>query len=367
MPTIIQELYVQQGQSVWLDRFNKEWLLNRKLKELIQCGLRGVCLDYQTMHEVIHDTKHYDKAIKLFHTPDGDPLKLCNDLIMDDVRSVADLVAPLYHVTEGGDGFVSVPIDPRLVYDSALLIKEGIRLFKEIRRPNIMFQIPASEEGFLTTEELTAVGINVHVRHVFSFESYKRAQNAYTNGLKRWISTGALARTVNSVVSIDYNRMQKAFAPFILSDSSLGFHLKEFNGDFGIYSCYRILQEYYSYLKSDALRVLKQNGAHPQKLAWGPCFYFPGEARDVRSVEALIANATVTTLDYDTFETFLDEGHMSNGLTQYDNPSDGVFDILKAQGVDHQKICEQLLVSAIAREQSQFSFLLQTLKAKKKW
>jgi len=367
MPTIIQDLYVQGGQSIWLDSFNKTWMSNGKLKELIQNGLRGIIFDTQSMHELIQDTKAYDKEIQLFHTPDKDPFELFDDLLQEDVRSVADLFAPIFQVTEGLDGYVSLPLDPRLFYDSELLVNEGIRLLKKIRRPNIMFQIAASDEGLRAAEELIANGINVHIVHVFSLAKYMEAQKAYTQGLQRWRESGAIARTVNSIVSINYDVIHKVFSRVMSADSTIGLFLKEMQGDLGLYTCYHVLQAYYAYLSTAVFKDLKNCGAHAQKIVWGPCARIPGQKRTILNIESYIANATIAALDLDSVDLFIEEGKVADGFAEYESESEQVFDRLKTSGVDVDSIFTKLLFDAIAKDQSQIAHLLETLKYKKKW
>ncbi len=48
---------------------------------------------------------------------------------------------------EGGDGYVSLEVNPHLAKDTAGTIDEALRLWAEVDRPNLMVKIPATEEG----------------------------------------------------------------------------------------------------------------------------------------------------------------------------------------------------------------------------
>ena len=40
-------------------------------------------------------------------------------MVLRDINSALDVFAPLYHQSYGGDGFVSVEVDPGLAHDTA--------------------------------------------------------------------------------------------------------------------------------------------------------------------------------------------------------------------------------------------------------
>jgi len=366
MPTIIQDLYVQGGQSVWLDGYDKSWMVNGTLKGMVQNGLRGIIFDYQSMHVLLQDTDFYDKQIKTLYVPDQDPLELFNKLILDDIRSAADLFAPIYHVTRGVDGYVSVPIDPRHAYDAKNLFREGLSLFKTIRRPNIMFQAPATDEGFQAARELVVSGVNVHITHVISLEQYRRAYGAYISGLKELIATGALARTVTCFVGVQFDLIHQAFASYISSTESFGLALAECNGDLGLYTCRKIYEEFIQNNASEEFQELKQKGSHIQKLIWGPVSSRLKEMRDVKEIESMIANYTIAALDQASFEHFIEEGQLSEGFESKEIEAENIFEIMRNESVDCDGIFTKLLLDSIVFEQSAFTHLLNTLKYKKK-
>jgi hypothetical protein len=368
MSTLIQDLYVQKGQSVWLNGYDKSRVPGNQLKQMIQNGLRGMILDYNSMLFLLQNTNEYDKQITLHHIPDEDPIELFNKLFRDEVRAVADLFAPIYHVTMGLDGYISVPVDPRYSHDNGTLISETLRLFKTIRRPNLMFQIPATTEGLSAARELILSGVSVHLTDVFSVEQYKKAFAVYADTLEQVVDAGVLVRTIACFVSVVCEHVHHAFARHFLGDKTIEKILEDFKGDLGLYTGARIYHLSANDFLTDRLESLKQKGCHRQRLIWGPCPRPSQKNSALECLEAFIAQHTILALDHAGVELFIEEGHISDGISEkmHDSAED-IFCLLQNAGVDCAQIFMKLQYDAIARKQSSFSELLRTLKYKKKW
>ena len=54
---------------------------------------------------------------------------------------------PVYDESDGGDGFVSVEVDPGLAHDAAGTEAAARELHERIARRNLMVKIPATAEG----------------------------------------------------------------------------------------------------------------------------------------------------------------------------------------------------------------------------
>ena len=51
-------------------------------------------------------------------------------LAIEDIRAAADLFLPLYEQTHGGDGYVSLEVNPDLANNTAGTLREAGRLWK---------------------------------------------------------------------------------------------------------------------------------------------------------------------------------------------------------------------------------------------
>ena len=54
-------------------------------------------------------------------------------------------------------------INPRLAQEVDAQLKEGLRLFAAVNRPNVMIKVPATRAGYAVVEGLLAEGVNVNV------------------------------------------------------------------------------------------------------------------------------------------------------------------------------------------------------------
>src|SRR6266699_3785722 len=99
---------------------------------------------------------------------------ICAALVIDDIARAADILKPVYHKTDGIDGYISLEVSPRLAYETQGTIEEADRLFKRLGRRNVMIKIPAAQEGLPAIEEAIYRGINVNVTMIFSIENYEQ-------------------------------------------------------------------------------------------------------------------------------------------------------------------------------------------------
>lgn len=367
MPTTIQDLYVQKGQSVWLQGYDRSKMVNGQLKQMIQSGVRGMVFDHSSPLSLLQNSTAYDQQIKLHHVLDEEPLELFKKLLLDDVRTAADLFAPIYHVTMGIDGYVSIPVDPRYSYDSEKLVSETLSLFKSIRRPNVVFQIPATKEGFLAVYELILAGISVHVRHAFSFEQLREAFSVYVEALEQVVSTGVLARTITCFLSVAYEQMCRAFSGYASDDPSRAKILNGFNGDVGLYACNHIYHESAQFFSTDRFASLQEKGCHRQRLIWEFADRPFNNKRVSNEIAAFIAKHTISALEFYAIERFIDEQKISSGLmeTSVDESPD-LSSVFSSADIDRNTIFTKMQYEAISHDQSLFTELLRVLKYKKK-
>ncbi len=87
--------------------------------------------------------------------------------------------------TQGLDGYVSLEINPKLGNELESQLKEGMRLWQKLNRPNVMIKVPATKNGLGVVEGLIAQGINVNVTLIFSAEQYQQVVWAYLKGLNQ--------------------------------------------------------------------------------------------------------------------------------------------------------------------------------------
>jgi len=182
--TVIQEL-CETGQSIWLDNINRSMIESGKLKELINQGLRGMTSNPTIFDKAISASTDYDEEILQLSKGEKTTFQIYDDLTIKDIQDAADLFLPTYQETDGLDGYVSLEINPHLAFYTNETIEEGKRLYQKVNCPNVMFKVPATDEGFKAIEELISSGISVNVTLIFSLEQYIKTAQAYISGIKR--------------------------------------------------------------------------------------------------------------------------------------------------------------------------------------
>lgn len=141
---------LKQGQSVWLDSIQRRQIQSGELKHLIETmALRGETSNPSIFEKAIVGSSDYDKEIQELAAQGRDTLAIYEKLTTDDVRSACDVFRPVYEESDGGDGFVSIEVSPRLAHDTQGTIEEAKRLWKTVDRPNLMVKFPARKKGCL--------------------------------------------------------------------------------------------------------------------------------------------------------------------------------------------------------------------------
>ena len=80
-------------------------------------------------------------------------------------------------------------------------MEEARRLFRDVKRPNVMVKIPGTREGLPAIEQALSEGININVTLIFSLPRYHDVMEASLAGLERLVKNGGSPANVASVAS----------------------------------------------------------------------------------------------------------------------------------------------------------------------
>ena len=161
-----------QGQSVWLDSIQRKQIESGELKQLIEnAALRGETSNPSIFEKAIVGSSDYDEDIKTLAAEGQDTLAIYEKLTTDDVRAACDVFRPVYDESNGGDGFVSIEVSPRLAHDTQGTIAEAQRLWKTVDRPNLMVKIPGTPEGVPAIEQTLYEGLNINITLLFAVQA----------------------------------------------------------------------------------------------------------------------------------------------------------------------------------------------------
>jgi transaldolase len=157
------------GQSLWYDNIQRGLLQNRAFQEMIARGeIRGMTSNPSIFNNAIAKSDEYDSAIVPMAWAGCTARQILDQLVLEDIRTAADLFLPLYKESQGGDGYISVEVSPTLAHDTAATLAEAHRLWELVNHPNVMVKIPATQEGIPAIRQAIADGININITLIFS-------------------------------------------------------------------------------------------------------------------------------------------------------------------------------------------------------
>lgn len=367
--TPIQEL-LELGQSIWLDNINRAMIENGALKKMITQGLRGVTSNPSIFHAAISSTNEYDQRIAALFAQEKSIFEIYDELTVKDIQDAADIFLPVYKESAGCDGYISLEVNPQLAYRVRESVDEGIRLYQKVNRPNLMLKIPATDEGFSVTEELTAQGLNVNITLIFSLEQYQKAWQSYLKGSKQFLQSGGDARRVRSVASVFVSRLDSVVDKKLdaLLQSAQNQQNRQLisalKGKAAVANSERIYAQYRKFLLSDEYTQLHHQGLQTQRVLWGSTSTKNPVYSDIKYVSELIGQDTINTIPEVTFNAFLGHGRAKEALKPDSSAHPEAMHQLMRLGIDLDAVCTQLLNDGVKTFEKAFAALLKSIEEK---
>src|ERR1700747_2451941 len=182
------KLLESHGQAVWLDFLARGFIAKGELKKLIDTdGVKGVTSNPSIFEKAIGSSDEYDASIgKALKAGDRSVADLFEQVAVEDIQHAADVLRPVYDDLRGEDGFVSLEVSPYLAMDTTGTIAEGERLWKNVKRKNLMVKVPATPEGLPAIQHLIGEGISINITLLFPQKTYVQVAEAYLAGLEKY-------------------------------------------------------------------------------------------------------------------------------------------------------------------------------------
>ncbi|WP_168724324.1 transaldolase family protein [Streptomyces sp. A1547] len=183
------------------------------------------------------------------------------------LRRACDLLLPLYELSKGAVGHVSVPVPPHRAHDAKAMGEAARAVHRAVDRPNALVRVPMTPAGPRVLSDCLAEGIGVHASMVFSAERYAEVLDGYLDGLERSLSCGRPLGAAPMVASFPVGPFDAA-VDARLDELRVGAR-HEVRGAAGLAvarTMYRLREER---LSGDWWRVLRANGAPQPRLLWG--------------------------------------------------------------------------------------------------
>src|ERR1700682_4374071 len=197
------------GQAVWLDFLARGFIAKGDLKQLIDTdGVKGVTSNPSIFEKAIGSSDEYDGAIgSALKKGDRSVADLFEHVAVEDIQHAADVLRPVYDQLKGADGFVSLEVSPYLAMDTKGTIAEAERLWKDVKRKNLMGKVPGSPEGLPAIEHLIGEGISINITLLFAQKVYRQVAEAYLKGLEKYVAKGGDPSHVARVGSFFVSRI----------------------------------------------------------------------------------------------------------------------------------------------------------------
>ena len=351
-------------QSVWLDYLSRGMTRSGELQSLITDGLRGMTSNPTIFEQAIGHTADYDQDMTALADSARTDRDIFEALAIEDVREAADLFRAVFDSTDGGDGFVSLEVSPRLAHDTDGSVAEARRLWKALDRPNVMIKIPGTREGWPAIERCLSEGININITLLFSVEHYRAVAEAYLLALETRVQRGQPIDRIASVASLFVSRVDTEVDERI---RRRGGSLTALFGKVAIASAHLAYASFLEMSRTDRWRALQAKGARPQRLLWASTGTKNPEYSDVLYVDSLIGPDTITTVPPATLRLFEDHGRVSRTLGEDDgSAARRVMEALRNGGIDFADVNHTLEEAGIEKFIKSFDTVLSGIARKRR-
>jgi transaldolase/glucose-6-phosphate isomerase len=350
------------GQSIWLDYIRRSLITSGELKRLVEeDGLRGVTSNPTILEKAIDGSTDYDEALRTLLARESHTSAdiLYEALTIEDIRMAADVLGPVYLETSGLDGYVSLEVSPRLAHDTVGTVAEARRLWKTVKRPNLMIKVPATPEGIPAVEKLIEEGINVNVTLMFSLAHYEAVAGAYLRGLEKCRDP----RSVASVASFFITRVDTAVDRALEAINTP--RVLELRGKIAIANAKMVYRRFRAIFDGEAFASLRRRGARVQRPLWASTGTKNAAYSDVLYVEELIGPDTVNTVPPNTLNAFRDHGRACAALQEGPEAAEAALLCLKDLGIDLNAIAEKLQADGVKAFVDSFDQLMAGLEKKR--
>lgn len=359
----LRRVFVEQGQSPWLDNLQRSYVQSGRLQELIAQGVRGLTSNPTIFQKAIQGSTDYDEQFVTEMAKGLSTSDIYWEMVIADIKNALDIFASLYNESGGHDGFVSVEVDPTLARDGHATLSAARELHERISSPNVMIKIPATRESLPAITTMIAEGRNVNVTLIFSLERYEEVIDAYISGLELRHAQGLPLSRISSVASFFISRVDaevdKRLEAIGSQDAS------ELLGRTAINQAklaYKLFSEKFS---SPRWHALEEHGAAVQRPLWASTSTKNPSYPDTLYVDELIGPHTVNTLPENTLFAFDDHGTVHRTIDTEVDVASRQWRELKRLGIDMSAISQQLENDGVASFIESFQDLLAALQTKR--
>lgn len=347
------------GQAVWLDSIKRSYLGDGGyLAGLIGAGeLRGLTSNPTIFDSALGSDDSYDEQLR--ELQGSDPRDALWAIMKRDVTGACDEFLPLWRDTDGRHGQVSIELDPSSAYDTERSVSEGLALFAEIDRPNLMVKVPGTEAGLPAITRLLAEGVNVNVTLLFSVARYDAVISAFMDGVRQRLERGEDTARLTSVASFFVSRVDNKVDA--LFDDGVQPAAPLTAGVANARVAYDLFLQRFA--DDGEFADLAAEGARVQRPLWASTSTKNDAYSDVIYVEQLAAPRTVDTMPENTIDDARDHADIEDRVTGRADEARAHLDRLRQEGMDLDQITKELEAEGVEKFEASFESAVDTVAA----
>jgi transaldolase len=351
------------GVSIWLDDISRERLRTGNLAGLIRdWAVSGVTSNPTIFAHAVAQGDAYDQQLADLAIRGVQTEEAARDIATYDIRWGCDVFRPVYDITDGVDGRVSIEVDPRIARDTAKTIAEARALWWMVDRPNLFIKIPATLEGLPAITAALAEGISVNVTLIFSLERYGQVIDAFMAGLEQALAAGRDISTLASVASFFVSRVDTEV------DSRLDKigtpEAAALRGKAAIANARLAYELYEQRISTPRWQALREAGAKVQRPLWASTSTKDPAFEDTMYVVELVAPDTVNTMPEATLHATADHAKLRGDTIRgtYDE-SRKIFADLEKLGISYDDVVRVLEDEGVQKFAASWNEFLGTIES----
>jgi transaldolase len=350
------------GVAIWLDDISRPRLTTGNLAGLIENkGVVGVTSNPTIFAKALSEGDAYDEQLRALAADGAGVDDAVRTIITDDIRDAADVLKQTYDAG-GGDGMVSIEVDPRLAHDTDGTIAEAVTLDKLVGRPNVFIKIPATKAGLPAITATLAAGINVNVTLIFSLERYRAVMDAWLTGVEKARDAGHDVTTLLSVASFFVSRVDSEVDKRLDKVTGHDDEVADLRAKAAIANARLAFAAFEEVLASDRWKALEQAGVSPQRPLWASTSTKDPNLPDTLYVTELVTKGVVNTMPEATINAFADHGEVTGDTVRgRAEEAQTVLDRLEALGVAYDDVVQVLEDEGVEKFAASWDELLETV------
>lgn len=356
--TNLHKLHNLHQQSPWLDNLSRDLVNSGKLQQYVNDGIMGLTSNPTILENAIKSSSAYDEQIKQYAEQGLNNEDIFFKLAIEDIRSAAKILEPIWHDSNHEDGYVSLEVSPLIADDTNATIDQAKWLWSEVDVPNLFIKVPATRAGIPAIRELLGQGINVNVTLIFSLDRYQDVITAHKD--THITGNNNSARSVASffISRVDSETDKRLDA--IGTEQALALR-----GKAAIAQAIVAYDIFLNRLGKEA--VIDSHGPSVQRLLWASTSTKNPDYDDLLYVSNLIAPLTVNTLPEDTIGRIIDhlpsetKSIRMTGIEQ----AYRTLESIKSVGVDMDDVSVVLETEGVDKFKASFESLLAAIESKR--